>query len=78
MADILKKKIRSRNIHTNAIKKIISTNIEEVYKNYTQEKLTVQTIRNGWLSRQGGNVFCKVHGFYLHVYCHVLLCKYFS
>ena len=37
MADILKKKIRSRNIHANAIKKIISTNIEEVYKNYTQE-----------------------------------------
>ena len=41
MADILKKEIRSRNIHANAIKKIISTNIEEVYKNYTQEKLTI-------------------------------------
>ena len=37
----LKKKIRSRNTHASVIKKLLSSNIEDVYSNYTEEKLTV-------------------------------------
>ena len=37
----LKKKIRNRNTHASVIKKLLSSNIEDIYSNYTEEKLTV-------------------------------------
>ena len=41
MAAILKIRIHSNKIHANAIEKLVSTNTEEIYKNYTKEKLTL-------------------------------------
>ena len=35
------KKIRSSNSHASVIKKLLSSNIEDIYSNYTEEKLTV-------------------------------------
>ena len=33
----LKKKIRSRNTHAIVIKKLLSSNIEDIYSNYTKD-----------------------------------------